>query len=281
MGPKGGALEPLLLVDRSLSASLHAMPAPADFAGEVRDLGSTTEVVTHREILLALRQVLPGRQVTVWTDLPAPSNLPPSWSWEGADGAPSRLDGPQVLQAFPRERGQWLLHILQPDGSRTLEERLGQPGDFGWPQLRLRLAPGSHAAWEDAFLAIWPDLMVEQEGLAEDTGDMPRAPELWSDGAAVPVPDSWADRDWRVEPTPESLAAVARSWPAPGPAPGDGRELLPAVVPPILTPGQVQEGHFPSGHPPRWLTLLVLLSGLSATAGWYFLPRTHHSPSAV
>lgn len=279
-GPKGGGLEPLLLLDRSASAARFAETPPNGFRGEVRELGSPTDVVTHREIFAALQQVQAGRSVTVWTDLSAPQGLPPEIQWQGFQGERVRETQPILLDARPINETEWILFEAFADG-RLLSRRATTAAPNGYTTYRLSLGTTVHRDWVAAFQAVRPDMeiLLIQEG--EDAPAATGILQIQRDGQLLTQPSAWQTWDWSQPPTPEQISVLARIWRSWADPRQDSREaFLDLEAPPypqtLAVRGQIQEGHAPS-----WRTLVVLLSGLCATAAWWGLPRSTHSPSAV
>lgn len=281
MGPRGGGLAPLLLVDRSLSAQRYAEAAERPIGHEMRELGSATEVITHREILAALRDLQPGRPVTVWTDLAPPEGLPDSIRWKGAgtENPPAQI----VLQRLPIAPDRWLEHQAFADGRDALRTVEGKAADFGLPALQLLTDSTVHPAWDAAFQAIWPDLRIERSVEPRDAPPLLAWPLLLADGVTVPSPGLWSSLPWHRAPTPDEVVQLLRSWPIEPPLPLDRREVLSQTPPTRLPHFLHRDAQTSQGQPPRWRTLLVLCSGLLATAGWFWLPgkRAYSSPSAV
>ncbi|MGB0952488.1 MAG: hypothetical protein ACPG31_04645 [Planctomycetota bacterium] len=319
MGPRGGGLPPLLLVDQSLSASLQAEPAPSGFHGETRTLGSKTEVITHREIFEALQHVAPGRDITVWTDLPAPSALPESVTWKDARVADQDLATEAILDAKAIDRGVWLVHwakigrgegvlvtsmdsILPVTGVRGVKvvDNIGQGGvlslneipsageagisDFQryFPRtLGVIVEENTHPDWLPAFQAIDPNLYFIPI-VNEEFQDLQRPlPNLQMGGETYPQPEAWSAIPWTQAPTPEHIALLARTWPPLTGTHRDSREVLPILEAPAFPQATLASRNMQPGHPPSWMTLLVLLSGLCATAAWLLLPKPTYSSSAV
>lgn len=315
MGPRGGGLEPLLIVDQSLSASLQAAPPPSVFHGETRTMGSADEVVTHREIFAALGQVQPGRDVTVWTDLPEPMGLPDTIDWQDARVAEQALAHGAILQAKAIDRGTWLVHWAQrkgndgmlvasmdevfplegtrgvrkltPQGSGRTISLSGQGKgrktfqSFALKTIGVVVEDGMHPDWLAVFQAIDPNLFFVPIVNEAQQGIQGPYPALSMDGNAQPRPQAWDDIPWTEAPTPDLIASLARSWPALAGEPRDSREVLPILEAPTFPQNTMAALQKQQGQPPKWMTLLVLLSGLCATAGWLGLPKPAYSSSAV
>jgi hypothetical protein len=123
--PIAGAGSDYLVLDRSLSVRSCGLPEPAARGRQV--------LASEGDVLTLLSQLPDRARAEVWTDLPAPEQLPERIRWN--DEAFQSFTGPNaaILVARPLAPDRWLVHWIAEAGAASLQlvADTGERADLG------------------------------------------------------------------------------------------------------------------------------------------------------